>query len=262
MNIGFFDSGLGGLTILKAVAKQLPQYDYYYYGDTAHVPYGDKPEELIYEYSVAAMRHLFLHDCALVVVACNTASAETLRKLQNTFLPNEFPDRKILGVIIPTIETILTEGHTSGLLIGTKRTVESGKYQIELEHRSNGTVTLRGLATPALVPLIEDGQLDEAVEVAAQYIDTNRREGEVVVLGCTHYAILKDRLRERYGDLVHIFSQDEIIPQKLGEYLDRHLEIASLIADTGKRQIHLTKLDAHNDALAAQFLGGAYIAEE
>jgi glutamate racemase len=262
MNIGFFDSGLGGLTILRAVSKALPDYDYYYYGDTANLPYGDKSEALIYEYSVAAMRHLFNNDCQLVIVACNTASVETVRRLQNTYLPAEFPDRNILGIVIPTIETLIDGNYDAGLLIGTKRTIESGKYQLELLHRIGEKISLRGLATPVLVPLIEDGQLDEAAEVAISYIDTNRREGEVIILGCTHYTILKDRLRAHYGKAVIIISQDEILPTKLKLYLDNHPEICSCIANTGKRHIHLTKLDARYDVLAAQFLGGAYIAED
>ena len=113
MKIGFFDSGLGGLTILKAVTQALPSYDYEYFGDTAHVPYGNKSEEEIYELTKAGVEHLFEQECALVIIACNTASAETLRKLQDTFLKEEYPDRNILGVIIPMVEEVL-ECHEIG----------------------------------------------------------------------------------------------------------------------------------------------------
>ena len=127
MTIGLFDSGLGGLTILRAVVKQLPQYDYVYYGDTANLPYGDKSEAEIYDLSVAAMDYLFGEGCALIIVACNTASAETLRKLQDEYLPKHYPERRILGVIIPTVETLIADGVEAALLLATKRTVESQK---------------------------------------------------------------------------------------------------------------------------------------
>jgi glutamate racemase len=133
MKIGFFDSGLGGLMILKAVAKALPEFDYEFYGDTANLPYGDKSEAAIYELTKQGVEHLFKRDCALVIVACNTASAETLRRLQDEYLPESYPDRRILGVIIPTVEEVMQEKYSNAILLATKRTVESKKYEKELK---------------------------------------------------------------------------------------------------------------------------------
>lgn len=261
MNVGFFDSGLGGLLILKAVAKALPQYDYIYYGDTANLPYGEKSETEIYELTTAAIRELFLKDCLLVIVACNTASAETLRRIQDTFLKEEYPERRILGVIIPTIETILEGKWQRALLLATTRTVASRKYERELEKVSNGKVELVSVATPELVPLIESHQHDKALAVAIKAIETNGREGDVVLLGCTHYALLKNPLQEHFGSLYTFVSQDEVIPQKLELYLRAHPELTALLSETGKREIYLTEHRPDYDRLIADFLGGAYIAE-
>lgn len=261
MNIGFFDSGLGGLLILKAVAKALPQYDYVYYADTANLPYGDKSEEEIFKLTKQALDELFLRDCALVVVACNTASAETLRRIQDTYLIEKYPDRRVLGVIVPTIESLHDMKASRALLLATKRTVESGKYERELQ-KLDSSIDLASVATPELVPLIESHKLDEALAHAISVIETETGKGDVVLLGCTHYTLLKDGLREHFSDTRTFVSQDEVIPYKLADYLDRHPEIASRLTNTGKRQIHLTEHRPDYDRLTAEFLGGVYLPEE
>lgn len=262
MNIGFFDSGLGGLLVLKAVARALPQYDYIYYADTKHLPYGDKTEEKIYEYTKSAIEELFKRDCILVVVACNTSSAETLRRIQDTYLSQNYPERRILGVIVPTIEEVVEVKPKRVLLLATKRTVDSDKYARELEKITRGDIELVSVATPELVPLIEAHKLDEATLSAIKTIEANTGEGEAVILGCTHYVLLKDSLRAHFGITRTFISQDEVIPKKLANYLDRHPEIASRVSDTGKRQIHLTEHRPDYDRLTADFLGGVYLSEE
>lgn len=258
MNIGFFDSGLGGLLILKAVAKALPQYDYIYYGDTANVPFGDKTEEEIFLFTKQAITELFKRDCLLVIVACNTSSAETLRRIQDTYLRKEYPDRRILGVIVPTVEEVIEQGHSRAILLATKRTAESAKYERELR-KLDETLELVTVATPELVPLIESGQSTKAVEIAKGVIEGVARVGDVVLLGCTHYTLLKDELRMHFGNKFTFVSQDEVIPKKLADYLTRHPEITSRLSDTGKREIHLTEHRPDYDRLTADFLGGAYI---
>lgn len=260
MNIGFFDSGLGGLLILKAVARALPQYDYVYYGDTANLPYGDKTEEEIFELTKVAIAELFKRDCLLVIVACNTASAETLRLLQDSFIKEEYPDRRVLGVIIPTVEELVTLKAGHAVLLATKRTVESSKYERELRKLSE-ELRLTTKATPELVPLIELGEIDVAVESAIKTIESEAGEGDVAILGCTHYALLKNQLRKHFGDSLTILSQDEVIPVKLADYLARHPELTSRLSDTGKREIVLTQHRPDYDRLTAEFLGGAYIPE-
>ena len=262
MNIGFFDSGLGGLLILKAVAKALPHYDYVYYGDTKNLPYGDKSEEEIYELTRTAMAELFKLDCLLVIVACNTASAETLRRIQDTYLQHDYPDRRVLGVIIPSVEEVIEKHYPRTLLLATKRTVESRKYELELAKLSPEAVELVAVATPELVPMIEAHKIDEAVELAAKVIEVEAREGDAVLLGCTHYTLLKDALRKSFNGSLSFISQDEVIPKKLTDYLTRHPEITSRLSSTGKRRIVLTEHRPDYDRLTAEFLGGAYLPDE
>ena len=262
MKIGFFDSGLGGLTILKSVVGALPQYDYAYYGDTKNLPYGDKTEAEIFEFSKVAIEYLFQKDCALVIVACNTASAETLRVLQDTWLPKTYPERRILGVIVPTVEEVIAANVQKVLLLATKRTVESNKYQIELHNRTEQCIDLEQVATPELVPFIELGEIQAAAQAAISRIEGAVGESEVVVLGCTHYTQIKNELRSHFGDAIKIISQDEIIPKKISEYLDKHPEIQAKLTNTGERSIHLTEHRSRYDVLAGQFLGGVFVGEE
>ncbi|MEQ1666076.1 MAG: glutamate racemase, partial [Bdellovibrionales bacterium] len=240
MKIGFFDSGLGGLTIMDAVIKELPQYDYEFYGDTANLPYGDKSEEEIFNLTKRGIEHLFQKDCLLIIVACNTASAETLRKLQTEYLPQNYPDRRILGVIIPTIEVLLEEKIERAILIGTNRTVESKKYHLELDKYSDAP-KLNSIATPALVPLIEAQKYDEAYKIICEIID-NKESEEAIILGCTHYTTLSAKLNERYAEnKFKIISQDKIIPNKLKIYLSKHPELEERLSRNFKRNIYLSK---------------------
>lgn len=259
MKIGFFDSGLGGLTILQSVTQILPDYDYLYYGDTANLPYGNRSEAEIYKLTTQGVRYLFENECILVIIACNTASAETTRKLQQEFLPIEYPNRKILGVIIPTIENLIFDKPTEVTLIGTKRTVESGKYQLELNQRGNNNTILTQLATPDLVPLIEEGRLSEAISVATSAIKQTP-DCKVVVLGCTHYTKLKGELRARFPK-INFIAQDEIIPEKIKSYLERHPEIENKLSKNHQRTIHLTAHRPDYDRLTGFFLNGIFVAQ-
>ncbi|USN87894.1 MAG: glutamate racemase [Candidatus Nomurabacteria bacterium] len=258
MKIGFFDSGLGGLTILKAVATELPEYDYEYYGDTANLPYGDKTEEEIFILTKQGIEHLFKKECLLVIVACNTASAETLRKLQTEYLPHTHPDKKVLGVIIPTIEELLEESVTHTILIGTNRTIESKKYESEIKkHKEELKVT--AIKTPELVPLIEGRQYEDALCVVSKIIDERKGE-QGIILGCTHYTILKEKLEEKYtGSDFKIFSQDLIIPSKLKKYLENHPEIETKLSKNYRRNIYLTDNSNQYDELIETILNGHLI---
>ncbi len=256
MKIGFFDSGLGGLTILKAVAAALPDYDYEFYGDTANLPYGDKSEAEIFALTKAGVLHLLQRDCALIIIACNTASAETLRQLQDTILTDEYESRRLLGVIIPTIEEVLASDLSSVALIGTKRTIDSGKYDLEFA-KADSQVQLITMATPELVPLIEVGNLEAAnvsVHISVEQFRAAGAEG--LILGCTHYTLLKENLRKAFDSEFRIFSQDEIIPAKLMDYLARHGEMETTLTRGGKRTIYLTNTDACYDRAIASLLGG------
>lgn len=261
MKIGFFDSGLGGLLVLKAVAKAIPEYSYEYYGDTKNLPYGDKSEEEIYQLTKAGVVHLFQKDCALVVIACNTASAETLRRLQDEFLPSEYPDRRILGVIIPVVEEVVDSASKKVVMFATQRTVSSGKYHLELGKRNEINTKIEAVATPDLVPLIETGKIQGAVAIAQALLDERIESGGVdgLILGCTHYTMLAESLRKIYGDLIKIFSQTEIIPKKLADYLQSHSEITDTLDREQKRNVHLTEHREDYDQYMQDFLEGRFM---
>lgn len=237
MKIGFFDSGVGGLTILSATRELLPQYDYLYFGDTENVPYGDKTESEIYELTKRAVIHLFEQGALLVIIACNTASAETLRRLQDTILEGVYARHRILGVIIPTIESLVESGARKALLIGTRRTISSQKYEKELEKISS-KILLTSIPIPKLVPYIESGNIHGACTTLEITLRDKVGEIDTIVLGCTHYTVLKERVRDIYK--VRVISQDEIIPEKLKQYLDRHTEIESQLSRNKSMSIELS----------------------
>ena len=260
--IGFFDSGLGGLLVLKAVAKALPEYDYEFYADTQNLPYGEKTESEIYELTKKGVEHLFKRDCELVIIACNTASAETLRRLQDEFLPAEYPDKRILGVIIPVIEEVVESSAKKVLLFGTSRTISSGKYHLELGKRNELDTKIEAIATPELVPLIESGKLSGAVALTQALIDERLERGEGVdgvILGCTHYGLMTEKLRGIYRDQIKIFTQTEIIPKKLGAYLEDRTEIQEKLSRGGTRNVYLTQHREEYDEHIAALLEGRYI---
>jgi glutamate racemase len=251
MKIGFFDSGVGGVIILKAVRSVMPEYDYVFFGDTENVPYGGKSEEEIYELTKAGVLRLFNEGALLVVVACNTASSESLRRLQDTFLHVEHPNKKVLGVIIPTVEVLNVMDVKRPLLVATQRTVESRKFNIEL-HKIDKDLELHSIATPELVPLIESDLIADAFKSIRNSIDPIVGEIDAIVLGCTHYTVLKDKLRDTYN--VPIISQDEIIPEKLKLYLERHPEVKSKLSIGGTVKILLSKESVHYDHVKEQLL--------
>ena len=238
--IGVFDSGLGGLFIANAIRARLPDYDYVYLGDTLHLPYGRRSDQVIYDLSEKAMRYLFAQGCDLIVMACNTASAAALRKLQQGFLAREFPDNRILGVVVPTLEVAIEHGaHRIGLL-ATQRTVHSNIYEIELK-KINPFVKLVSVAAPLLVPMIEDGGEKYLDIVLEDYLKPIRDEKvQSLILGCTHYVALKDRIKILTDNEVDLMSQDDIIPEKLADYLKRHPEMEGRLSKGGTFEIHAT----------------------
>lgn len=240
MKIGFFDSGLGGLLIMKSVRELLPEFDYEFYGDTAQLPYGDKTEAEIYELTMAGVSHLFAVGCAVVVIACNTASAETLQKIQQTILRGEYRERRVLGVILPTVEVVASRAVATVGLLATTRTVESGKYREELL-KALPKVRLEAKPLPALVTLLEGGELTEAASLIRTEVVQFRQLGvNNFILGCTHYCLLKQDVRSVLGSSGIVFSQDEIIPNKLKTYLGNRPELTRQLGRQGTLNIYLT----------------------
>lgn len=246
MKIGFFDSGLGGLIILDAVRKLMPQYDYLFFGDTANLPYGNKSEEEIHSLTYHGIKRLFDAGALIVVVACNTASSASVRKHQDDMLTAEYPDRKLLGVIIPTVEMLHTSDAQHALLIATERTINSKKYEIELK-KIDSRFTLLTHATPDLVQKIESGDTASACAEVSELLQNVYPQVDTLILGCTHYTLIKECLRKSHS--ISVISQDEIIPQKLHDYLTRHPEIETRLSKQGSVEIHLSAENARYDAI-------------
>lgn len=225
MKIGIFDSGLGGLHMTKVITQQFPAMDLVYFGDTLHMPYGPRSDEAIYKYVRRGVEFLFSKECVLIVLACNTASARALRRIQQDYLPQSpYRDRNVLGVIVPTLEAAIQTGHEKLGLLATQATVNSNVYAEELA-KIDSSISLSQVAAPLLVPMIEHQGEPWLDDVLGRYLAPLKERGiQSLILGCTHYAILRQRIASCAGVHVQILSQDDIIPYKLRDYLDRHPE--------------------------------------
>ncbi|MBK6897456.1 MAG: glutamate racemase [Alphaproteobacteria bacterium] len=256
MNLGVFDSGLGGLLIAKSIRTHLPDIDMIYYGDTLHLPYGNRSAEAIYEYSRRAMEYLFSQDCRLIIVACNTVSATALRRLQQEYLPSSpWPERRIIGVVVPTLEEAIEKGHKNIGLLGTHHTVNSNVYSQELQ-KLNPDIQIVQNAAPLLVPMIENDGIRWIDPVLKHYLAPLIESGsECLILGCTHYSLLKDKITTLAGKNMTLLSQDEIIPRKLASYLDRHPEIANDIGRSGKSRFLVSDLTQNYKESAISLYG-------
>lgn len=239
MKIGVFDSGLGGLVIAKALMQALPQYDYIYYGDTEHVPYGEKTPGRILAYTLDAMRFLINQKCGLIIIACNTATAITLRYLQKRFCPKEAQNVKILGVIIPTVEEALKKGEKRIGVVGTPTTIRSDIYGVELR-KISPQVEVVSLATPRLVPAIEANDFTEAKRAINEYAQTFQNL-PALILGCTHYPLVKDLFQEALPE-TRLVCQDDLMGKKLADYLKRHTEIETNLSRKATRQFFVSKM--------------------
>jgi glutamate racemase len=254
MKIGVFDSGLGGLAIAQSIIAAMPEYDYLYLGDTKRVPYGNRSQDAIHEFVGEALDYLFANDCQLVVLACNTASAEALRKSQQQYLPANYPERRVLGVLIPAVEAAV-EGLKRGTVgvIATASTVESGSYIREIERLSPETRVVQ-IATPLLVPLVENDGLKYVGQILADYLEPLRVQlVHALILGCTHYCHLKQEVRSMMD--CRVVSQDEVVPGKLKDYLSRHPEIESKLTRGATRQYAVTDLPPDYPALVRRLSG-------
>jgi glutamate racemase len=225
--IGVFDSGLGGLTVLKYFLHDLPDYNYIYLGDNARLPYGEKSQETIYEYTREAVDFLFSAGCNLVIIACNTASSQALRRLQHEYLPNH-PGRRLLGVIRPLAEAIAGNDKIKTVgIIGTKATIKSDAYKSELE-KLKPELKIEQQAAPLLVPLIEEGwaHKPETKMILKKYLrPLKAKQIDALILGCTHYPFLHKEIAKIMGRHIFVPQPGEIIARSLADYLDRHPEL-------------------------------------
>ncbi|MCQ2741306.1 MAG: glutamate racemase [Alphaproteobacteria bacterium] len=241
MKIGVFDSGLGGLVITKALREALPEYDYVYYGDTAHLPYGEKDSALVLSYTIEAMKYLISRKCGLIIIACNTATAIALRYLQQKFMPSYAPDVKVLGVVIPTVEEALLDNAQRVGVLATKATVRAHIYEEEL-HKIKPELEVFEIAAPKLVPLIEANDFTAAKAAAKEYT-ADFKNIDSLILGCTHYPLLKKDFREFMPENVRIVSQDDLMGQKLKDYLRRHVEIDICLSRNAELEILVSQMN-------------------
>lgn len=260
MKIGVFDSGYGGLTILKEIRNRLPQYDYIYLGDNARAPYGSRSFEIVYQFTLQAVKTLFNLDCNLIILACNTASAKALRTIQQNDLNKIAPDRRVLGVIRPTVETVPEISATRHIgLLATPGTVASHSYLLELQKIASDIVVTEH-ACPMWVPIVENNEIDSPgaryfIEKEIKALFAKDPLIDTIVLGCTHYPLLVSTIREHIPSSVKIVCQGNIVAESLADYLRRHPEIESGCSKGGSVKYLTTEHSEKFDTLASLFMG-------
>jgi glutamate racemase len=257
--IGVFDSGYGGLTILREIRRRLPEYDYLYLGDNARAPYGTRSFDIVYEFTRQSVEELFNRGCHLVILACNTASAKALRSIQQHVLPVTDPDRRVLGVIRPTVE-ILSEmtktGHIG--LLATPGTVRSHSYAMEVE-KLNPEMKITEKDCPMWVPLVETGEFNGpgADYFVKKYVDAILEDDpdiDTLILGCTHYPLLFPKIRQYTPEHIRILPQGELVAESLADYLRRHPEIERKCTKGGTIEFLTTESPEKFDTLASLFM--------
>lgn len=259
MPIGVFDSGYGGLTILKEIRRRLPDYDYLYLGDNARAPYGSRSFDIVYDFTLQAVKALFARGCHLVILACNTASAKALRSIQQNDLPLIDPSRRVLGVIRPTIEILPSLSSTGHIgLLGTPGTVASHSYTMELE-KTAPEMVITELACPMWVPLVENNEADSpgADYFVKKYISQLLEADpliDTITLGCTHYPILLPKIREFTPPHIKVVAQGKLVADSLADYLHRHPEIECKCAKNGITEFLTTENPEKFDILASMFM--------
>lgn len=265
--IGVFDSGYGGLSILKSMLEKLPAFDYLYLGDNARAPYGTRSYETVYRYTLEAVEWLFKQDCSLVILACNTASARALRTIQQIDLPKINPTARVLGVIRPTTESIgyFTKSRHIGIL-ATLGTVNSDSYPIEI-NKFFPDIVVHQQACPLLVPLIENDEYrnegaDYFIKKYVHQLLEKSSKIDTILLACTHYPLLIDKIQEIAGSHIKIIAQGSIVAKQLEDYLVRHSEIEMRLSKNFQRYYFTTDTAQSFNNNAFTFLGETVFAQQ
>ncbi|MGB4931080.1 MAG: glutamate racemase [Chitinophagales bacterium] len=258
--IGVFDSGYGGLTVLKEFVRNMPEYDFIYLGDNARAPYGNRSFETVYEYTLECVEQLFAKGCRLVILACNTASAKALRTIQQHDLQRIDTQRRVLGVIRPTSEVVgkLTESNTVGIF-ATSGTVNSGSYVLEIE-KFYPTIKVIQEACPMWVPMVEYNEFDKpgADYFIKQHIERLLKKSDAIdtiILGCTHYPLLMPKIKQYLPNHIKVIAQGEIVAASLMNYLQRHPEMDANCSKNGKLEFYTTDAVETFNEHAAIFFG-------
>jgi glutamate racemase len=264
--IGIFDSGYGGLTVMKDILKKLPQYDYLYLGDNARAPYGNRSFSTVYRYTLQCVDWFFRQGCPMVILACNTASAKALRSIQQNDLPTMKSANKganrVLGVIRPTTEIIGQYSKTKKIgILATAGTVASESYPIEI-HKFFPDLAVYQEACPMWVPIVENNEFDKpgADYFVQKHIDkimAKDTEIDTLLLACTHYPLLKAKIAQAAPAGITILSQGEIVANSLADYLQRHPEMEGRISRGQTRSFYTTDSTEDFDNHASMFFGEA-----
>ncbi len=257
--IGVFDSGYGGLSVLRDIVERLPQYDYLYLGDNARAPYGTRSFERVYEFTLQAVEYLFAQGCPLVILACNTASAKALRSIQQRDLPRIAPDRRVLGVIRPTAEAVGALSRTGHVgIFATPGTIASESYDIEIKKLNPG-FEVYGQACPMWVPIVEN--LEMETPGAKYFVDREvgrllEKSGKIdtIILGCTHYPLLYDQIRASVPQGISLVEQGRIVADSLADYLRRHPEMETRLSRGGSIDYLTTEAPDKFGALGSIFM--------
>jgi glutamate racemase len=258
--IGVFDSGYGGLTVLKELVSTLPEYDYLYLGDNARAPYGSRSFDTVYEYTLECVKTLFNQGCELIILACNTASAKALRTIQQKDLPIIAPNKRVLGVIRPTSEIVGNYTRTKEVgIFATTGTVTSESYVIEIEKFFPHLKVFQE-ACPMWVPLIENNELDNPgadyfVKKHIVQLFNQSKNIDTIVLGCTHYPLLKSVIEKHLPHNVSVLTQGKIVADGLKDYLIRHPEMETRLSKKSKRDFFTTDSVDSFDKHASLFFG-------
>lgn len=258
--IGIFDSGVGGLTVMRDIVHRLPSYDYLYLGDSARTPYGGRSYNSIYQFTLQCVTYLFNQKCSLVILACNTASAKALRTIQQRDLPDLAPQKRVLGVIRPTAEVIGLHSETGHAgVLGTTGTVQSGSYEMEIKQQFP-RLSIYQQACPMWVPLVENNEHNHpgADYFVTKYLDQLQQQSSAIdtlLLACTHYPLLRPKIRNAVDPGISIISQGPIVATSLQDYLRRHPEIDEQCTQNGTRRFLTTDAPELFDHLAGTFFG-------
>lgn len=258
--IGIFDSGYGGLTVMKEIVSELPQYDYIYLGDNARAPYGNRSFETVYEYTLQSVNALFKKGCKLVILACNTASAKALRNIQQRDLPRMDNRLRVLGVIRPTSELIGSFSKSKNVgVLATSGTVSSNSYPIEIE-KFYPDINVFQEACPIWVPLIENNEFnnigaDYFIKKHIDHLLEKSNDIDTILLGCTHYPLLHDKIKQLLPQNIELLSQGKIVAKSLKDYLFRHRELENLCSKNSKTAFYTTDSTEIFDQQAAIFYG-------
>lgn len=267
MKIGVFDSGFGGLSILKGFLETLPNYNYVYIGDNARAPYGNKSFDTVYQYTLQAVKKLFSLDCQLVILACNTASAKALRSIQQNDLPKIDSKKRVLGIIRPSVEVIknYTTSQNIGVL-GTIGTVNSNSYPLEI-HKLFPEIKVYQQACPMWATLVETGEYqnqgaDFFIQKDISDLLNQSKEIDAIILACTHYPLMINKIRQFIPQNINIITQNQIVANSLKDYLFRHKEIDNLLDKNPNVEYYTTDNPKNFEEMAKIFLGKEIVCKQ